>query len=63
MTLRVVVCGTSALDVPFPDCANAVEHTPCPSGYVAWFEWCANQAYQRKRQQRCPKCHQYVIWR
>lgn len=43
-----------------PPCAD--EHTPCPKGYLAWHEWAAEME-KTHRQEACPKCSLYVIWR
>lgn len=47
------------LDAP---CPNTENHTPCPTGYVAWHEWAAEKA-KTHDQETCPECGLYSIWR
>lgn len=49
-------------EVPNPDCPNADQHTPCPTGYTQWHEWAAQMSYRRSWQSRCPGCGEYAIW-
>ncbi len=37
------------------------QHTPSPSGYLAWHTWAARMA-QAHRQVRCKKCQRYAVW-
>lgn len=50
---------------PVPDtsstCPNRAEHTPEPSGYMAWFEW-AGRMSKTHHQTRCPGCGLLKIW-
>jgi hypothetical protein len=48
--------------IPNPECPRAELHTPCPPGYVEFFEWAAQMSYRRSRQSRCPGCGLYAIW-
>ena len=43
-------------------CAAAFEHTPQPTGIVAWQSWAASMWAQGSRQLRCPSCGRYAIW-
>jgi hypothetical protein len=43
------------------DCPKNGEHTPAPSGYLAWHEW-ATHMNQTHRQVRCTGCGRYAVW-
>ena len=49
------------LETPEPDCSNANQHTPCPSGYAQVQTW-ARQMARTHRQARCPRCGLFVVW-
>jgi hypothetical protein len=56
------ICTLSGpVAVPNPDCPKALEHTPCPTGYVGWHEWAAEKA-KTHRQRRCEGCGLYNVW-
>jgi hypothetical protein len=42
-------------------CPNLAEHTPQPSGYLAWHDWARRMA-KTHRQKRCKGCNLYAIW-
>jgi hypothetical protein len=42
-------------------CPDRAKHTPCPSGYLAWWEW-ADRKAKTHDQQRCPTCLLWAIW-
>lgn len=44
------------------ECLNATNHTPHPSGYVAYFDWAFKKG-RRHYQVRCPACGLYAIWK
>lgn len=63
MTYVFTLCGgDERLVDPNPDCPRHELHTPCPTGYVDWFEWAATQSYKGRRQARCPGCGLLNIW-
>lgn len=37
-------------------------HTKAPIGYVAWHEWAEKKA-RTHRQERCPNCGLWAIWK
>ena len=37
-------------------------HTKCPEGYVDWHQW-AERKSETHRQERCPLCGKWAIWR
>lgn len=43
------------------DCPRNGEHTPAPSGYIAWHQWAA-QMNLTHRQVRCVGCGKFAIW-
>lgn len=38
------------------------DHTPSPSGYVAWHEWAERKA-KTHNQLQCPTCGTWAIWK
>ncbi len=42
-------------------CPNAMQHTPCPAGYMAWHAWAERMAITH-RQLQCPECGLWAIW-
>lgn len=47
---------------PEPDpCPQVDQHTPAPSGYLAWHEW-AEEMMRTHTVRRCPGCGLYAIW-
>jgi hypothetical protein len=42
-------------------CPKREEHTPCPSGYVAWHDW-ADQMSKAHRQIRHEPCGLLTVW-
>lgn len=60
---RWIICtADEPLKVPDPDCPNAAQHTPQPSGYVALSEW-ADDMLKTHDQEKCPACGRPLIWR
>ena len=49
------------LMTPNPDCPNAAEHTPRPSGYGAHSDWAEAMALTHDQSQ-CPVCGLWMIW-
>ncbi len=47
--------------VPGPDCPNADQHTPQPSGYIAASSW-ADEMMKSHDQQRCAGCGRWLVW-
>jgi hypothetical protein len=44
-------------------CPNLKQHVKGePSGYIAWHEWAERKA-KTHRQERCPGCGLFVIWK
>lgn len=46
---------------PNPDCPNAAQHEPWPTGYVAASDH-ADKMLQTHDQTRCPQCGLWAIW-
>jgi hypothetical protein len=44
------------------NCPDAKKHTRCPKDYVAWRVW-AEAKSETHRQEKCPTCGLYVIWK
>jgi len=42
-------------------CPDKKQHTSCPNGYVAWFEW-SYQMSKTHKQIRCKTCNLFTIW-
>jgi hypothetical protein len=42
-------------------CPDAKNHTPCPEGYMARYDW-AQAMMKAHRQIKCPGCGLYKIW-
>jgi hypothetical protein len=63
MTGRIYLCPPADLPlvIPNPECPRSDLHTPCPSGYVDWFEWMATMQHKGNRSVRCPGCDLYMI--
>jgi hypothetical protein len=63
VTLKILICGGSA---PVPDttstCQNRDQHTPQPTGYVAWHDWAGRMSRAGNSQKRCPGCGLLAIW-
>lgn len=60
----VIICAIDieTVTVPDPSCPRAELHTPCPPGYLNWFEWAAKMNYRGSQQSRCPGCQLYHVW-
>lgn len=60
----IFVCGgdTATVADPDPTCPRSDLHTPCPPGYIEWFDWAAARAYRGSTQSRCPGCDRYNVW-
>jgi hypothetical protein len=43
-------------------CSDFENHTPGPEGYLAWHSW-AQMMSKTHRQERCPTCGLWTIWR
>ena len=43
------------------DCPDKDQHTPCPDGYMAWFDW-ADRMAETHKQIKCKGCGLYTIW-
>jgi hypothetical protein len=44
-----------------PPCPSQAEHTPCPTGYLAWWSW-AERMNRTHGQRRCTGCGRWAIW-
>lgn len=55
-------CGGTRIEVPPATTDRCVRHTPQPVGYLAWHEWAERKA-RTHRQERCPGCGLWKIWR
>lgn len=42
-------------------CPDREQHTPCPSGYLAWHEW-AEEMSKTHKQKRCATCKLFAVW-
>lgn len=42
-------------------CPAFHDHTPAPSGYIAWHEW-AKKMGRTHRPIKCTGCKRYAIW-
>ena len=42
-------------------CSCESSHTPCPFGYVDWFDWAAEMSKTHK-QIRCRGCGKFSVW-
>ena len=51
-----------SIDCPAEPCPRQELHTPAPSGYLQWHAW-AQRMSKTHRQERCPGCDLYAIWR
>lgn len=57
----VVCTDDGPLVVPYPDCPNAAQHEPWPTGYVAASAY-ADRMMKTHLQSTCPDCDHRVIW-
>lgn len=64
MSGSLILCipDVTTLVDPNPDCPRAELHTPCPPGYLAWFDWAGSRVGKGSRQSRCPGCGLYNVW-
>jgi len=46
---------------PMCECPDEANHTLCPSGYTAWFDW-MEEMRKTHKQVRCPTCQCFSIW-
>jgi hypothetical protein len=56
-----MLCSEVAIFPPDPDCPNASQHTPHPSGYIQHSDW-AEGMLKTHTQQRCQGCGKWNIW-
>lgn len=42
-------------------CPDRENHTPCPTGYLAWSAW-AERMSKTHKQVRCKKCGMFAVW-
>lgn len=61
MIKHVTFCGGGEMRIVAPECPNASEHTPSPTGYVAEADW-ADEMLKTHRQVKCSGCGLYAIW-
>ncbi|MFI2663364.1 hypothetical protein [Micromonospora carbonacea] len=60
--LRGLACADiSPLPTPNPECPNAGQHMPHPTGYIDHSDW-ADQMMETHDQQQCPGCGGWHIW-
>ena len=41
---------------------SSCKHTPCPAGFVEWYEWAEKKALTHDRL-KCPSCGAWAVWR
>lgn len=58
---RTFICGGDMTERPRPCPNGGPDHTPAPSGYTDFFEWCDKMA-KTHRQRRCEHCGLFGIW-
>lgn len=58
---QIRVCGGGSMRVGNPDCPNAANHQPHPSGYISCSDW-ADDALIVADQQECAGCGRLEIW-
>jgi hypothetical protein len=56
---NAIVCTSDGEEVQSPDCGGT--HTPAPTGYSAYQEWCSKKS-RTHRAVQCPTCGKWAIW-
>ena len=60
--IHLCTSDTETATIPDPDCPRADLHTPCPPGYLSWFDWAGSRYAKGSKQSRCPSCGRYLVW-
>jgi hypothetical protein len=58
----IICVPDETLHISNPDCPNAAEHEPFPSGFLAASEHAEKLMETKTQEAPCPGCGRWIIW-